>query len=94
MAFEVALAEEIWTAKYRFKPSDGEGDASFAQTADRVARAVAEAEPPEQREHWQGRFRDARPTGAGRLQGRLTDGDDGGVAGPTGHPTVSTIPFN
>ena len=59
MAFEVALAEEIWAAKYRFRPSDGEGDSSFAETADRVARSVAEAEPPEQREHWLGRFRDA-----------------------------------
>lgn len=59
MAFEVALAEEIWAAKYRFRPSDGEGDSSFAETADRVARAVAEAEIPELREQWQARFRDA-----------------------------------
>ena len=59
MAFEVALAEEIWTAKYRFKTSDGEGDGSFAETAKRVARALAEAEAPEQRECWEERFRDA-----------------------------------
>ena len=59
MAFEVALAEEIWTAKYRFKPSVGEGDGSFAETAGRVARAVAEAEAPEQRELWEERFCDA-----------------------------------
>ena len=59
MAFEVALAEEIWTAKYRYKPSDGEGDSSFAETAGRVARAVAEAEAPGPRERWEERFRDA-----------------------------------
>jgi ribonucleoside-diphosphate reductase alpha chain len=59
MAFEVALAEEIWAAKYRFRPSDGEGDSSFAETADRVARAVAEAELPELREQRRARFRDA-----------------------------------
>ena len=59
MAFEVALAEEIWTAKYRFKPSDGEGDSSFAETAGRVARAVAKSEALEQRERWEERFRDA-----------------------------------
>jgi ribonucleoside-diphosphate reductase alpha chain len=59
MGFEVALAEEIWTAKYRFKTSEGEGDGSFEETAARVARAVAGAEPPEQRAEWETRFRDA-----------------------------------
>ena len=49
MAFDVAVAEEIWTAKYRFKTDDGKGDGSFAETAERVARAIAEAEAPEQR---------------------------------------------
>ena len=57
--FEVALAEEIWTAKYRFKTRDGEGDGSFEETAERVARAVAEAEASELRDHWKTRFRDA-----------------------------------
>ena len=42
MTFDVALAEEIWTSKYRFKTDDG-GDSSFAETAARVARAVAAA---------------------------------------------------
>ena len=32
MSFEVALAEEIWTAKYRFMPPEGSGDESFAET--------------------------------------------------------------
>jgi ribonucleoside-diphosphate reductase alpha chain len=59
MGFDVALAEEIWTAKYRFKTSEGEGDSSFEETAVRVARAAAGAEPPEQRAEWETRFRDA-----------------------------------
>ena len=44
MEFEVALAEEIWTAKYRFAPSGGDADEDFSATATRVAMAVAEAE--------------------------------------------------
>jgi ribonucleoside-diphosphate reductase alpha chain len=59
MLFDVALAEEIWTAKYRFKSDEGEGDGSFAQTAARVARAVAEAEAPDTRPLWEEKFRDA-----------------------------------
>ena len=59
MGFEVALAEEIWTAKYRFTPAEGEGDESFAATAARVAAAVAEAEAPSLREHWRTRFEEA-----------------------------------
>lgn len=59
MTFEVTLAEEIWTAKYRFKPGEGEGDGSFGETAARVARAVAKAEPPELRAEWEARFREA-----------------------------------
>ena len=57
--FDVALAEEIWTAKYRFRPEEGEGDGSFAETAERVARAVASAEALEQRPLWEARFREA-----------------------------------
>ena len=57
--FDVALAEEIWTAKYRFKTDDGLGDSTFAETASRVARAVASIEAPEQRTYWEDRFRDA-----------------------------------
>ena len=58
MAFEVALAEEIWTAKYRFKTDAGTGDSSFAETAERVADSIAEAEAPEQRHQWRDRFCD------------------------------------
>ena len=57
--FDVAIAEEIWAAKYRFRPTDEEGDGSFAETASRVARAVALAEAPEHRPLWEERFRDA-----------------------------------
>ena len=59
MSFEVALAEEIWTAKYRFKTGRGAGDASFAETAQRVAQAVAAAEVSELRSVWEERFRQA-----------------------------------
>lgn len=58
MAFEVAIAEEIWTAKYRFKTDAGGGDGTFEETAERVADAIAEAEAPEQRHEWLERFRD------------------------------------
>jgi ribonucleoside-diphosphate reductase alpha chain len=58
MSFEVALAEEIWTSKYRFK-SDSGGDSTFAETAARVAKAIAEAEAPEQRAQFESRFREA-----------------------------------
>ncbi len=59
MSFDVALAEEIWTAKYRFAPTGGEGDESFAATATRVATAAAEAEAPSLRADWTARFREA-----------------------------------
>ena len=50
MGLENALAEEIWTAKYRFVAPDGEGDRGIDETITRVARAVAQAEAPELRE--------------------------------------------
>ena len=59
MSFDVALAEEIWTAKYRFAPPEGAADGDFAATVDRVAAAVAEAEAPDVRDHWRNRFREA-----------------------------------
>jgi ribonucleoside-diphosphate reductase alpha chain len=59
MGFEVALAEEIWTAKYRFAPADGVADEDFAATATRVAMAVAEAEAPDDRAAWFEQFREA-----------------------------------
>jgi ribonucleoside-diphosphate reductase alpha chain len=59
MNFDVAIAEGIWTAKYRFKRNGGEGDRSYDETVERVARALAAVEAPECRERWQARFRDA-----------------------------------
>lgn len=57
--FDVALAGEIWTAKYRFRTEDGSGDSTFAETAARVAKALAGVEAPAQRALWEERFRDA-----------------------------------
>ena len=59
MTFDVPLAAEIWTAKYRFAPPSGDGDDSFDATARRVATAVAAAEEPELRVPWQNRFEEA-----------------------------------
>lgn len=59
MAFDVGLAEEIWTSKYRFNPDSGEPDEDYEATAARVAQAIAEAEPAEVRDHWRARFYDA-----------------------------------
>ncbi|URD59790.1 adenosylcobalamin-dependent ribonucleoside-diphosphate reductase [Sphingomonas sp. KRR8] len=57
--FDIAIAEEIWTAKYRFRPIEGDGDSSFGETAARVAEAVAQAEEPGVREAWAARFEEA-----------------------------------
>jgi ribonucleoside-diphosphate reductase alpha chain len=59
MSFDVAIAEEIWTAKYRFNDNEREGDSSFADTAERVAKAIAAVESTEVRALWEARFRDA-----------------------------------
>ncbi|ATY33543.1 adenosylcobalamin-dependent ribonucleoside-diphosphate reductase [Sphingomonas psychrotolerans] len=59
MEFANALAEEIWSAKYRFQPAPDEGDASVDETIDRVAAAIAEAELPETRDAWRARFEEA-----------------------------------
>ncbi len=59
MSFDIAIAEEIWSAKYRFSPGDGTGDGSFGETAARVAEAIAAAEKPEVRRQWQARFEEA-----------------------------------
>ena len=59
MGFEVSLAEEIWQSKYRYASGEGECDADFAGTARRVARAIARAEAPAERERRQAEFYDA-----------------------------------
>ncbi len=48
---------DIWDAKYRLKTKDGQGiDADIDATYQRVARALADIELPEQREHWYEQF--------------------------------------
>lgn len=50
-------SQDIWDAKYRLKTKDGHGiDANIDATYQRVARALAEIELPEQREHWYEQF--------------------------------------
>ena len=50
-------SEDIWTQKYRLTSKDGTPiDASVDATWQRVARALADVEPAEQREHWYERF--------------------------------------
>jgi ribonucleoside-diphosphate reductase alpha chain len=56
MGFDVALAEEIWTAKYRFTTDGGNCDSTVAETAARVAKALAIAEAPDVRALWEERF--------------------------------------
>ncbi len=53
-----ALAHAIWAQRYRFAPASGPAEASVDATLDRVARALAAAEPRD-REAWARRFRDA-----------------------------------
>jgi len=59
MSLEVPIAQEIWEAKYRFVLPDGNGDADFAATAARVAKAVAANEKPAQRKAWEARYAEA-----------------------------------
>jgi ribonucleoside-diphosphate reductase alpha chain len=54
MKFETALAREIWAEKYRHPD-----DRNYADTIARVASAVAEAEPPGERAHWERKFAEA-----------------------------------
>ena len=58
MAFDSPLAGEIWNSKYRFRPHEGTGDATVEATWDRVAAALAEAEPTKTRARWRARFRE------------------------------------
>jgi len=55
--FENALARSIWSQRYRFVPASGPAEASIDATFDRVARALAAAEPRD-RGHWAVRFRE------------------------------------
>ncbi|MBY0565471.1 MAG: adenosylcobalamin-dependent ribonucleoside-diphosphate reductase [Hyphomonadaceae bacterium] len=59
MAFDAAIASEIWTAKYRFAPPQGEPEPDVEATWARVAAALAEAERPENRSCMRAQFLDA-----------------------------------
>ena len=57
-SFANRLAEEIWASRYRYVAPDGAAEASIDETWDRVARALAAAEPRD-RLRWERRFREA-----------------------------------
>lgn len=60
-----AASEDIWTQKYRLTRKDGSAvDDSVDATWQRVARALADIEPDDQREHWYERFLWALRNGA------------------------------
>ena len=60
-----AASEDIWAQKYRLTRKDGSAvDDSVDATWQRVARALADVEPAEHREHWYERFLWALRNGA------------------------------
>ncbi len=86
IAFQDASID-IWDSKYRLKAKNGtEIDASVDATYQRVARALADVEPADRREHWYERFVWALRSGAipaGRIMSN---------AGAQAHkPATSTI---
>ena len=57
MSFDVPIAQDIWSAKYRFSGNEAyAGDTDFTDTARRVAKAAAEAESQSDRSVWEERF--------------------------------------
>lgn len=78
---------DIWDSKYRLKAKNGQViDHSMDDTYQRVAKALAEVESPQSREHWQERFLWALRHGA-IPAGRITSN-----AGALAHkPATSTI---
>jgi ribonucleoside-diphosphate reductase alpha chain len=78
---------DIWDKKYRLTTKDGSPvDGSMDETYQRVARALADTEVPEKREHWNERFLWALRRGA-IPAGRVTSN-----AGALEHkPATSTI---
>ena len=78
---------DIWDRKYRLKSKDGQAiDGSVDETLERVARALADVEDRDKREHWHERFLWALRQGA-IPAGRITSN-----AGALAHkPATSTI---
>ena len=52
------ISHDIWSAKYRFIRPDGTAEQSLAETLERVATAVSDAEKPELRSLWRQQFLD------------------------------------
>ena len=71
MAFDTALAEEIWSSKYRYAPSNAQGDDAIEETWSRVADAIAGAEAADStaffREQFLEALRDFKFLPAGRI---------------------------
>ena len=59
MFFDTALAQEIWSAKYRYSSPAGGSDHDYAATIARVAGAIAKAEKSKLRGAWRDRFAEA-----------------------------------
>ncbi len=60
MSATAPISTQIWDMKYRLKAADGTPvDKSVDDTWRRIARALAEPEPSEQRDHWEARFHEA-----------------------------------
>ncbi|HTM64293.1 MAG TPA: adenosylcobalamin-dependent ribonucleoside-diphosphate reductase [Gammaproteobacteria bacterium] len=56
MTFTQKISRAVWEMKYRYKTDGVEMDASIEDTWRRVAHAVAEAEKPDERKHWEDKF--------------------------------------
>ena len=55
--FRTPIAEQIWDQKYRLKLFDGTPvDLTVQDTWRRIAKALAQAEQPEERQHWEDQF--------------------------------------
>ena len=71
MAFDTALAEEIWSSKYRYAPSNAQGDGAIEETWSRVADAIAGAEATDRADFFRAQFlealRDFKFLPAGRI---------------------------
>lgn len=54
--FTQKISQSIWEMKYRYIQNGAVVDASLEDTWHRVAKAVAQAETPDEREHWEKQF--------------------------------------
>ncbi len=75
------ISQQIWDMKYRLKSPTGEAvDKTLADTWARVAHALAEAEAPQARDAWTGRFRNVLETFEFLPAGRIIAGAGTGRA--------------